>query len=57
MGMALDEPEDNEQPVDVNGIGVLVQDPARAFVDNMVIDYVTEPHGEGFVIHGAGGNC
>jgi Fe-S cluster assembly iron-binding protein IscA len=57
MGMALDEPEENEQPVEVNGIGVLVADFARPFVDGTVVDYVKQPYGEGFVITGAGGSC
>jgi Fe-S cluster assembly iron-binding protein IscA len=54
MGMALDEPEENEKPVQVNGIDVLVADFARPFVDSVTVDYIYEPHGEGFVIRGAG---
>jgi Fe-S cluster assembly iron-binding protein IscA len=57
MGMALDEPEENEQPVEVNGVGVLVADFARPFVEGTVVDYVKQPYGEGFVITGAGGAC
>ena len=57
MGMALDEPEDQEQPVNVNGIDVLIADFARPFVDGKTIDYVKQPQGEGFIISGAGGNC
>jgi Fe-S cluster assembly iron-binding protein IscA len=55
--MTLDEPQENEQPVDVNGIGVLVADTAKPYVDATVVDYVKETHGEGFVLTGAGGNC
>lgn len=57
MGMALDEPEDNEQPVQVNGIDVLIEDTAKPFTDGMKVDYVKEPQGEGFVVSGAGGEC
>jgi Fe-S cluster assembly iron-binding protein IscA len=57
MGMALDEPEENEQPVQVNGIDVLVADFARPFVESTTVDYVRETRGEGFVITGAGGAC
>ena len=57
MGMALDEPEDNEQSVSVNGIDVLIADFAQPFVDGTTIDYVRQPQGEGFIITGAGGGC
>ena len=57
MGMALDEPEDNEQPVNLNGIDVLITDFARPFVDGTTIDYIRQPQGEGFIITGAGVGC
>jgi Fe-S cluster assembly iron-binding protein IscA len=57
MGMALDEPEENEQPVQVNGIDVLVADFTRPFVEGTTVDYVKEKQGEGFVITGDGGAC
>jgi Fe-S cluster assembly iron-binding protein IscA len=57
MGMALDEPEENEQPVQVNGIDVLVADFVRPYVNDAVVDYVKQTYGEGFVLTGAGGSC
>jgi len=57
MGLALDEPKENEQPVQVNGIGVLVQDEAREHVDGTTIDYVKDPHDEGFIITRDGESC
>ena len=57
MGMALDELKDNEQPVHVNGIDVLIADFTRPFVDGTTIDYIKQPHGEGFTITGSGGTC
>ena len=57
MGMALDEPDDNETPVTVNGIGVLVSEPVQPYVTGTVIDYVNEPHGEGFVLKGRKNSC
>lgn len=48
--MALDEPQENEQPVRVNGIGVLVEDFAKTLVDDMTIDYVQNQDSKGFVI-------
>jgi Fe-S cluster assembly iron-binding protein IscA len=57
MGMALDEPKEDEKPVDVNGIGVLIADFARPFTDGTTIDYVIRPDGEGFMINGPGDSC
>ena len=55
--MALDEPEENEKLVSVNGIDVLIADFAKPFVDGVTVDYVKQSNGEGFVITGAGGTC
>jgi Fe-S cluster assembly iron-binding protein IscA len=57
MGMALDEPEENEQPIRVNGVDVLIADFARPFVDGTTIDYIKQPQAEGFIINGAGEAC
>ena len=60
MGMALDEPKENEQPVQVNGIGVLVEDFVKELVETTTIDYVDNQEGQGFVIksgEGCDGNC
>jgi Fe-S cluster assembly iron-binding protein IscA len=54
MGMALDEPQENEQPVKVNEIDVLLAEHARPFAEGTVVDYVKQPYGEGFIIDGAG---
>ncbi len=55
--MALDEPKENEQPIQVNGINVLVAEIAKHFVDNATVDYVREPYGEGFVITDSEASC
>jgi Fe-S cluster assembly iron-binding protein IscA len=57
MGMALDEPEENEQPVQVNGIDVLIADFARPLIESTTVDYIKESQGEGFVITGANSAC
>ena len=57
MGMALDEPKDNEQPVNVNGIDILVEDFARPIVDGTKIDYIENPDGKGFVVTRDGEDC
>ena len=53
MGMALDEPKENEKPMDINGINVLIEESALPLVDGVTVDYVTDPDGEGFTIIGA----
>ena len=55
--MALDEPDGDEVPVTVNGIGVLVSEPVQPYVTGTVIDYVKESHGEGFVLKGRRNSC
>jgi Fe-S cluster assembly iron-binding protein IscA len=55
--MALDEPDDDETPVTVNGIGVLVSEPVQQYVKGTIIDYVKEDRGEGFVLKGRKNNC
>lgn len=58
MGMALDEPKDDEQPETVNGIGILMEDYTKILADGSTLDYVTLPEGEGFTITGPGsGSC
>ena len=57
MGLALDEPKEDEQPIQVNGIRVLVAEIAKPFVDNATVDYVKEPYGEGFVITVSEASC
>jgi Fe-S cluster assembly iron-binding protein IscA len=48
--MALDEPAENEKPVQVNGVSILIDSPARALTDKTVIDYVDEPSGSGLLV-------
>ena len=60
--MALDEPEGNEQPVQINGLDVLIAETVRPLADGNILDYVKKPDGEGFVIapesgSGCSGNC
>ncbi len=58
MGMALDEPVEDEKPISVNGIDVLIEEFALSLSDGTTLDYVTLPDGEeGFTITGAGDSC
>jgi Fe-S cluster assembly iron-binding protein IscA len=54
--MALDEPEENEKPVQINGLDVLIADFVRPFTDGNKLDYVKNPDGEGFVME-SGSSC
>ena len=56
--MALDEPEESEQPVQINGLDVLITDAVKPFTDGSTLDYVKHPDGEGFmIIPESGENC
>ncbi len=57
MGMALDEPEKDEKPVQVDGVDMLVADYARYYADCATIDYVKNGYQEGFIITGISGMC
>jgi len=54
LGLALDEPNENENATPINGIDVLFSDAVKAFTDGNTIDYVNLPDGEGFIITPAG---
>ena len=57
MGLTLDEPKENEEIMTVNGIGVLVEDYAKMFIDEAVVDYVKEDENEGFTISTGAASC
>ena len=50
MGLALDEPNENEDTIQVNGIDVLISDEVKPTANVNKLDYIKSPHGEGFVI-------
>ena len=54
--MALDEPEENEKTVEINGLNVLIDDYVRPFTDGTKLDYVKRPGGEGFIMD-SGSSC
>jgi Fe-S cluster assembly iron-binding protein IscA len=55
--LALDEPRGSEVPVEVNGLGVLIADKVKGYVDGSVVDYIKSGKGEGFAIRGGGSSC
>jgi hypothetical protein len=52
--LVLDEPQDNEISIPVNGVDVLIGDEVKDLANKSRIDYMTGPNGEGFVISLAG---
>jgi len=54
LGLALDEPNENENTIQINGIDVLISDAIKAFADRNTIDYVNLPDREGFTLAPAG---
>ena len=50
MGLALDEPNENEDTIHVNGIDVLISDDVKPAASANKIDYMKSPQGEGFII-------
>jgi len=55
--LALDELRDNEVPVEVNGLNVLIADKVKGYVDGSVIDYIQSGNAEGFAIRGSSSSC
>ena len=51
--MALDEPNENEEMTQINGIDVLISNEVKPFADRNRVDYLNLPHGEGFIISSA----
>ena len=50
MGLALDEPNENEPTISVNDMDLLISDEVKPFVGEKMIDYIQTPAGEGFII-------
>ena len=50
LGLALDEPQENEEAINVNGIDVLIGAPVKPFADDKIIDYIEADYGKGFLM-------
>jgi Fe-S cluster assembly iron-binding protein IscA len=50
LGLALDEPKENEETIQVNGIDLLISDDVKPAASVNKIDYIKSPQGEGFFI-------
>ena len=55
MGMALDEPQENEQPVNVQGVKFLIDDSVMPFLDGAKVDY--DQYIQDFTITGPEESC
>ena len=58
MGLALDEPKENEPTVDTDGIALLIADNVKPYVVDQTIDFVDNWAGTGLIVtraKGAGG--
>jgi hypothetical protein len=52
--LALDEPNEDENATQVDGIAVLISDDLKGFAERSRIDYINGPYREGFTIGLAG---
>jgi len=50
LGVALDEPSENEKTTQVDGFEVLIGDEVKPFASGNVLDWVKAFGGEGFVV-------
>lgn len=57
LGLALDELNDSEAPVQVNGLEVLISDKVKGFADGSMVDYTKSSYGEGFTIRNSKSSC
>jgi len=58
LGLALDEPNDKDERLSLEGLEVLVDKRALPYVEGSVVDYVQSFWGTGFTIRPAyGGIC
>jgi Fe-S cluster assembly iron-binding protein IscA len=56
--LALDEPNDQDERVTLEGLEILVDKRAAPYVEGSVVDYVDSLWGKGFTIRPAyGGSC
>jgi Fe-S cluster assembly iron-binding protein IscA len=56
LGLALDEPNDNNETVTIiNGLEVIIDDQVAPYIAEQVVDYIDSRLGKGFVIRRASG--
>jgi Fe-S cluster assembly iron-binding protein IscA len=55
--LALEEPNNGENAIQVNGIDVLISDEVKNFAESVKVDYVSDLGQEGFSIGVEGQKC
>lgn len=50
MGLALDEPHENDDTIDLNGIELLVDTATKMHLSGHLIDFINSGYRQGFVI-------
>lgn len=56
MGMVLDEPREDEQTIQADGIEVLIGDDVKPFASGGVLDWVQAFGGDGYVLQPESGS-
>lgn len=56
MGVALDEPREEEQTVPADGLDILVSDEVKPYASGNILDWVQAFGGEGFVLQPESGS-
>ena len=54
MGLALDEPNETDQTLPMNGLSVVVEHNLLPFLEDQVVDLVSTPQGQGLTINRSG---
>jgi Fe-S cluster assembly iron-binding protein IscA len=55
LGLALDEPQENEKSLQINEVAVLIEERIRPFTVDQILDYIHSHEGQGFVFTRAAG--
>jgi Fe-S cluster assembly iron-binding protein IscA len=57
LGLALDEPNEENQTVTVNDIDLLIAENVLPYTKGSVIDYLNSEKSQGFTISAVSGSC
>jgi Fe-S cluster assembly iron-binding protein IscA len=53
LGLALDEPKENDGKIDLDGVELLAEETLTSFLDGQLIDFINSGYRCGFVISGS----
>jgi iron-sulfur cluster assembly protein len=57
FAMGFDEPQEDDNRIDLGGVTLLVDPASAPFLENAEMDYADDLMGRGFKINAAGGGC